>query len=56
MSAHALAAGAMVNGAGRYHVDGAGPGALILGYGQLDDDGVRDGVQILRDAIRAARM
>ena len=56
VSAHALAAGAMVNGAGRYHVDGAGPGALILGYGQLDDDGVRDGVQILRAAIEKARM
>ena len=53
---HAAAAGLIVAGAGAYHVSGNGPDGLIIGYGKLDDEGIRDGVRMLRAAIERARL
>lgn len=52
----AAAAGLVVSGAGAYHVSGSGPDGLTIGYGKLDDDGIRDGVGMLRAAIERARL
>ena len=46
-------AGLIVYGATQYHVRD-GPGGLIIGYGKVDDQGVIDGVGILRQAIERA--
>ncbi len=54
--AHAADAGLIVYGASAYHVGGDGPGALTIGYGKVDDQGVLDGVGILRQAIDRARL
>ncbi len=52
----AAADGLIIFGAQAYHVSGSGPEGLIIGYGKLDDDGIRDGVRILRSAIRKATL
>ena len=50
----AQAAGLIIAGASPYHVDESGPDGLIIGYGKLDEQGIRDGVGILRAAIEAS--
>jgi GntR family transcriptional regulator/MocR family aminotransferase len=53
---HAAAAGLIVYGSTPYHVNEDAPGGLVIGYGKVDDEGVLDGVGILRDAIERARL
>ena len=53
---HAADAGLIIYGATAYHVSGDGPGGLVIGYGTVDDDAIRDGVRMLRTAIEAARL
>lgn len=52
----AAADGLILFGATAYHVSGSGPAGIIIGYGKLDDEGIRDGVRILRSAIRKATL
>jgi GntR family transcriptional regulator/MocR family aminotransferase len=56
VSALAREEGLIVDGAAAYHVSGTGPDGLIIGYGKLDDDAIRDGVRILRSAIGKATL
>ncbi len=53
---NAAADGLIVFGTSAYHVSGNGPGGIVIGYGKVDDDGIRDGVRMLRAAIRKATL
>jgi len=47
--------GVRVHGLGRYRTTGEpDPPALVIGFGNVDEEGIRDGVQAIADAIASA--
>jgi GntR family transcriptional regulator/MocR family aminotransferase len=51
----ALQRGLGVYGLAPYWVEKAGPEGLVFGYGSLTESAVRDGIDLLADAIAALR-